>query len=146
MVDIPAPQAAQVIRYAYLWADEHAAGREEGAKDRPAAIVVTTVSGDAHNKVVVVPITHVPPSPGTDAVEMPAAIKRHLGLDNDRSWVVVDEINVFQWPGPDLRATGIPGTESVLYGFLPSGFFRAIRDRLTANIRAGRLRQVPRIE
>jgi hypothetical protein len=40
MVDIPAPKPAQVIRYSYLWADEHEAGRDEGIKDRPVAIVL----------------------------------------------------------------------------------------------------------
>ena len=46
--------------------------------------------------------TAAPGDPAT-AVEIPMPIKRHLGLDDDRSWIVVDEGNEFLWPGYDLR-------------------------------------------
>ena len=44
----PTPQAGLVIRYSYLWQSEAAAGREEGVKDRPCAVilVVEGVEGD----------------------------------------------------------------------------------------------------
>jgi hypothetical protein len=145
-MDVPAPKPAQVVCYAYLWADEHAAGNDEGSKNRPVAIVLAVPSDQPHQRVAVVPITHSPPSAHTDAIEIPAAIKRHLGLDEERSWVVLDELNVFQWPGPDLRSAGVGRTESVLFGYLPAGFFRTIRDRVAANIRKGQLRQIPRTE
>ncbi|MEQ1712739.1 MAG: hypothetical protein ABL908_15245 [Hyphomicrobium sp.] len=144
-MDIPTPKPAQVIRYAYLWADEHAAGREEGTKDRPAAIVLTMQADSNVLKVAVIPVTHTPPSVGTDAIEIPMTIKRHLRLDDHRSWIVLDEMNVFLWPGPDLRPTN-NDEATVLFGYLPSGFFRTLRDRVAANIRAGRLRQVPRTD
>jgi mRNA-degrading endonuclease toxin of MazEF toxin-antitoxin module len=145
-VDIPTPKPAQVIRYAYLWADEHAAGREEGAKDRPAAIILTLQTGSNLLRVAVVPITHAPPASATDAVEIPAIIKRHLGLDDFPSWIVLDEINVFAWPGPDLRPATGPDADTALFGYLPAGFFRTVRDRVVANIRTGKMRQVPRTE
>ena len=145
-MDIPVPQPAQVIRYAYLWADEHDAGQEEGTKDRPCAIVMALQTASNQLRVVVVPITHAPPTAGTDAIEIPATIKKHLNLDDSPSWVVVSELNVFVWPGPDLRPTNVPGTDTILCGYVSAGFFRAIRDRLTGNIRAGRIRQVPRTE
>ena len=84
---------------------------------------------------------HSPPSAAADAVEIPIVIKKHLGLDDERSWIVVTELNLFSWPGPDLRPTGAAGLDTVLYGYLPSGFFRLVRDRLTANIRANRMKQ-----
>jgi hypothetical protein len=37
-------------------------------------------------------------------------VKRHLGLDGERSWIVLDEINDFIWPGHDLRP--VPGASS----------------------------------
>jgi hypothetical protein len=45
------------------------------------------------NKIVVTvfPMTHSPPFEHRDAVELPAALKKHLGLDDERSWVVVTE-------------------------------------------------------
>jgi hypothetical protein len=36
-------------------------------------------------------------------MEIPPAVKRHLGLDDQPSWIVLDEFNVFTWPGYDLR-------------------------------------------
>lgn len=145
MMDIPSPKPAQVIRYAYLWADEYEAGREEGLKDRPAAVVMTMLLGDRDVRVVVLPITHTPPSTGTDAVEIPAAIKRSIGLDDDPSWIVVDELNVFVWPGPDLRPVST-ARDTCLYGYLPAGFFKDVRDRAVAAIKQRRARQVPRTE
>jgi len=133
-MDIPAPKPAQVIRYAYLWADEHEAGREEGTKDRPVAIVLTLEDVSDSTRVAVLPITHTPPHAATDAIEIPAAIKRHLGLDDDRSWIILDEMNVFAWPGPDLRPVHT-GTDTILFGYLPAGFFRTVRDRAAAAIR-----------
>ena len=100
-MEIPAPKPAQVIRYAYLWADEHEAGWEEGTKDRPAAILLTMQAASNSLRVAVLPITHSPPATGNDAIEIPPLIKRHLGLDDAQSWIVLNEMNVFQWPGPD---------------------------------------------
>jgi hypothetical protein len=37
--------------------------------------------------VTVLPITHSPPADPASAIEMPAPVKRHLGLDDDRSWI-----------------------------------------------------------
>lgn len=43
--------------------------------------------------VTVLPVTHAPPSVPELAVEIPAATKRRLRLDNERSWVVLSEAN-----------------------------------------------------
>ncbi|WP_156910168.1 hypothetical protein [Rubritepida flocculans] len=56
--DKPAlPAVGDVIRHAYLWSHEHAAGREEGSKDRPAAVVALVRGEDGRDEVVVFPIT-----------------------------------------------------------------------------------------
>lgn len=145
-MDIPSPKPAQGIRYAYLWAGEHEVGRDEGVKHRPAAIVMTLMTPANAVRVAVVPITHSQPVPTTDALDIPANIKRHLGLDDERSWIVLTELKVFTWPGPDMHPVPNSTPQSPLYGLLPSGFFRIVRDRLAANIRAGALRQVPRTD
>ena len=36
----PAPQPGLVVRFSYLWKREADAGREEGVKDRPCAVVI----------------------------------------------------------------------------------------------------------
>jgi hypothetical protein len=133
-----------VIRYAYLWANEHDAGREEGSKDRPAAILLT-VSAGKQTEVLALPITHSPPSHPEEAFELPPATKARLGLDGERSWVVLSEVNRFAWPGPDLRPTSLQ-RDTCLYGFLPEGVFAAIRRDFLRLRDKRQIRVVPRTE
>ncbi|RAI45163.1 hypothetical protein CH341_05500 [Rhodoplanes roseus] len=135
-----------MIRYSYLWAREAREGREEGLEDRPCAIVLVVLRDGDAPLVRVLPVTHSPPATPADALEIPQAVKQRLGLDSDRSWVVLTEANDFVWPGPDLRPA-LPGDlSSAAYGFLPPGFFRVLRDRITEQYRLKRLRALPRSE
>jgi hypothetical protein len=128
---IPTPEAGLVIGYAYLWHHEHKAGLEEGRKDRPGVIILAVEREMTGATVVIVlPITHTPPAAAGDAVEIPAAVKRHLGLDDQRSWVVVTEGNEFAWPGYDIRKA--PNTDRYDYGLLPPRFFRQVIDAFVA--------------
>src|SRR5579884_1903406 len=96
---LPAPQPALVIRYSYLWHSEFAAGREEGTKDRPCAIVAAVkAEEDGQWKVLVLPVTHSPPIYPENAIEIPQETKKRLGLDGERSWIVLTEWNEFFWP------------------------------------------------
>lgn len=142
----PRPQPGLVIRYSYLWRREALLGRDEGAKDRPCAVVVAHKDEGDRTRVYVLPITHLAPASGEIAVEIPTPVKARLGLDGDRSWVSVDEANVFYWPGPDLRTLPGSGPKSAAYGFLPPGFFRVVRDRFLANDRARKAAVVQRTE
>ncbi|OHT17951.1 MULTISPECIES: hypothetical protein [Sphingomonadaceae] len=94
--------------------------------------------------VTILPVTHTPPSDTSLAVEIPHATKVRLGLDDDRSWVVLTELNYFQWPGPDLRT--VPGDPlgEVAYGQLPTAFYETIRTRWLAAYDAGKVTQVKR--
>jgi len=142
-VSIPAPEAGLVVRYAYLWHREHQAGQEEGRKDRPAVIVIAVErEEDAATLVTVLPITHSPPAQADMAVEIPLPVKRHLGLDDRRSWVAVSEGNEFLWPGYDLQK--IPGTDRYDYGFLPPRFFAQIMAAFGKWYAAGRYSSAPR--
>lgn len=118
---LPDPEPGLVIRYAFLWGREAARGQEEGGKDRPCAVVLTAKREGEQTRVVVAPITHTPPDKDTSAVEIPAATKQRLGLDHERSWIITSEVNVFHWPGPDLRPVprGRPSDEPMYaYGML----------------------------
>jgi hypothetical protein len=139
-MSLPDPAPGLVIRYDYLWADEHEAGREEGVKTRPWVIVVAIQRQGSERLVTVVPITHTPH--GRDAKPIPAATKKRLSLDDDASWIVCTEVNRFVWPGPDLRP--LPQTGRWAYGFLPAGLFEQVRRALLAEARRQRLRLVPR--
>ncbi|HLZ84701.1 MAG TPA: growth inhibitor PemK, partial [Caulobacteraceae bacterium] len=100
----PQPLPGLVIRYSYLWHSEHLEGHEEGQKDRPCAIIASIrVDAAGDTRVLVLPVTHTAPTHAGVAVEIPTAVKRRLGLDSARSWIVLSEWNEFIWPGPDLR-------------------------------------------
>lgn len=132
---IPVPEPGLVISYAYLWHREHHAGQEEGRKERPSVMVLAMErDADGATLVAVLPITHSAPSHPSLAVEMPPPVKRHLGLDDERSWIVVAEGNEFLWPGYDLRR--IPNTDRYDYGFLPPRFFQRVLEAFLACYRA----------
>jgi hypothetical protein len=135
-----------VICYSYLWASEHHAGAEEGNKNRPCAIVAAHQVIEGREVVTVVPITHSRPADAANAVEIPAALKKHLGLDDQPSWVVVTETNDFIWPGPDLQP--LPGVtpRRFEYGMLPPRFFTHIRDKILQAHLNRRLDRVPRTD
>lgn len=143
---IPNPEPGLVIRYAYLWLREFSQGREEGSKDRPCAIVLAAVGEDGQKRVLVVPVTHGAPADTGAAIELPPAIKRHLGLDAGRSWVILSESNLFDWPGPDLRRIGERDSDSVAYGLLPPRFFAELRSRFVSLELATKSRRVLRTE
>lgn len=119
-----------VFRYAYLWEWQSRQGREEGDKDRPCLVLaLVTTLADGAQVVRVLPITHASPKRASDAVEIPAATKRRLGLDEGRSWIILTESNRFVWPGPDLRSVD---SESGYCGPLPPALFDEVRRRFVA--------------
>ena len=80
----PAPQPGLVIRYSYLWKREALTGQEEGAKDRPCAVVLAVRDEAGRMQIYALPITHSPPTDGADAIEIPAMVKARMGLDGAR--------------------------------------------------------------
>ncbi len=146
-MSLPEPELGLVIRYAYLWKSEHDQGRDEGVKDRPAAIVLNVTAADIGDaRVTVLPITHTPPKDAAHAIEIPPAVKRRLGLDDERSWVILTEGNEFTWPGPDLRPQPGEDLSSVAYGLLPPGLFSEVLRRFVALAKNGLSAKVPRSE
>lgn len=133
---LPKPVPGLVLRYSYLWFAEHREGREEGVKDRPCAVILVTQDLGGDEIVTALPITHSPPRFTEHAMEIPARTKARLGLDGERSWVVLTEANQFVWPGPDLRPAVAGDLQSVAYGLLPRAFFLELRARFVDMLRA----------
>jgi hypothetical protein len=130
------PFPGLIVRYAFLWSDEAQGsdaaqpGRTEARKDRPCVIVVAVRRETGqHLRVRVVPITHAPHHPDR-AVQVPPKVKRHLGLDADASWIVLDEANEFVWPGVDLRPISRTKPGVWTYGVLPRELFEALQTQL----------------
>lgn len=141
-MSLPAPEPGLVISYAFLWPHEADAGAAEGRKTRPCAIVVATRSDpDGDLMAIVAPVTQTPPADPTFAVELPPEVKRRLGLDGERSWVRLDCLNRFAWPGYDLHPR--PGG-GFAYGRLPHALWDRIRQGILDLHRARQVRTVPR--
>ena len=139
MDDLPA--IGHVISHGFLWKREAEQGREEGWKDRPCVIVRVQELEGNERRVFVAPITHTAPAEKERAVEIPAATKRRLGLDDERSWLVTTELNHFLWPGYDVRPTP-DGRER--YGTLSGSTLRSTLEQIATNIRDRTLRMVDR--
>ena len=129
------PEPGLVVSYAYLWRHEAAQGLQEGRKDRPCVIVAAVEQNtDGTQRVTVLPITHQDPGRRRQA--------KALGLDLERSWVMVDEANLFTWPGYDLRK--VPGSGDFHYGFLPPNFFNKVMSAGRAWLKRHGLTVTPR--
>jgi hypothetical protein len=124
---IPDPKPGLVVRYDYLWAREAASGRD-GGKERPSCLVAASDSAANPRFVVLLPITHSPPTGDAVGVAIPSKVRESIGLDDAPSWVIVSEHNVDEWPNAGLSP--LPGRPGVFsYGFLPPGLFAALKAR-----------------
>jgi len=142
-----APERGSVIRYAYLWADENDRGQEEGRKDRPAVVLALSIrQADGGVELLVLAVTHTPPTAESDAVVFPQAIKRHIGLDGEPSWIVTTEANSFIWPGPDIRPVPGRNPTTAIYGRVPDGLLRLVARSYLANRDRQRDRLVTRTQ
>lgn len=136
------PKVGWIFRYSYLWHRQYLQGREEAEKDRPTLVLaIVATLADGVSVVRVLPVTHTPPSNADDAIEIPVATKRRLGLDDERSWIVLTESNRFVWPGRDIRP--VDG-DSGYYGPLPPAFFDEVKQKFVALARGQKHRVSPR--
>jgi hypothetical protein len=139
---LPDPECGLVISYFYLWRHERENGRTEGIKARPCVVLLVRTQDDGTRRITVAPMTHSAPLDPTSAIEIPPAVKRHLGLDAERSWVVLDDFNEFTWPGFDLCPVPVkPGRYD--YGLLPPALFTRIVNRILELRRAPRIPSSP---
>ena len=138
---LPFPEPGLVVSYSYLWDAEHSRGLEEGVKDRPCVVILLTERADTRSVVTVVPVTHAP-SADDDAVELPPATKRRLGLDDARSWVVSSVRSIASYGrGPIFaRCRAASPTGSITAFSLPLSFVKSPTDlRLPFKRRGWRL-------
>ncbi len=140
---IPTPEPGLIISYAYVWDHEAQSGQDEGREDRPCVIALAIErQQDGETLVTVLPVTHRLPDDAAAAVEIPLAVKKHLGLDDARSWVIVSEGDQFVWPGYDLRK--VPNTDRFDYGYLPPRFFKEVLAAFWAWHKAHKVTVTPR--
>ena len=139
---IPEPEPGLVVHFNYLWSRESGRGREEARYPRPCTIVLSyRRTADGVTVVLLAPITHAQPRADDRAIEIPRAVKQHLGLDEARSWVMIDEVNETAWPGYDLQPTP---EGQYAYGFIPRPLFQRIKSGILEVLKERRLKRVPR--
>jgi hypothetical protein len=145
-MSLPKPETGLVIHYAFLWRSEADRCEEEGRKDRPCAVVVARhVATAGAIEVMVAPITHRQPGDMQAALEIPPKVKQRLGLDDAPSWIITDALNVFPWPGPDLRS--VPNSDrGFAYGHLPKKLADEVVRRVLMHVRHGEMKAVRRTE
>lgn len=140
------PRPGLVLRYDFLWKEDRDAGREDGTKDRPCAVVLVSVAlADDSRKVLLCPITHSPVSPGETGLPIPPAVARHLGLDDRPSWIKTHQVNVITWQNGRIPAGIVPARPGVwAFGQLPDSLGRAMFAQVLENSRKRSLGQVAR--
>jgi hypothetical protein len=139
---LPRPEPGLIVSYNYLWRHERHRGADEGRKSRPCLVVHVEVLAEGRQRVLVAAVTHSAPASGAFAVEVPPRVADALGLDEDRKWIILDEVNRFVWPGYDLRPVG--KEQGIAYGFVPPRLFDRCREAFLAAYDAARLRAVDR--
>jgi hypothetical protein len=141
---LPEARPGLVFRYEYIWKRQSLAGQTVGEKERPACVVLVVSSAGGSQRVLIVPITTQAPGDDVPALEIPAAVKRHLCLDADRrSWIILSEANLDAWPSPDMRP--IPGKGSRFeYGLLPLKMVNSIRETISTALATRQLDCVSR--
>ena len=90
-------------------------------------VVLATEGTGAGVRVVVAPMTIRPPRADDPVVEVPAAVRRHLGLGDERRWIVGSEVNHFIWPGPDVRPARREANVSPYHGKIPARLLEQVR-------------------
>ncbi|WP_274630929.1 type II toxin-antitoxin system PemK/MazF family toxin [Arvimicrobium flavum] len=139
------PKPGLVVRYDFLWKAESAKGLDSG-KDRPCAIVLTMAEKpDGSKDVLLCAITHSPPGKDETAIAVPPAVARHLGLDDQPSWIKTDQVNVLRWERGRIPY-GISQARkgAWAYGMLPQALGRQAFEQVRAKARGRQLQTVKR--
>lgn len=139
------PKPGLVIRYDFLWKEDDRAGVTSG-KDRPCAVVlILDEREDGARRVLLCAITHSPPVAGETAVELPVAVCRHLGFDDERSWIKTEQVNLLIWPKDRIPYGVQPvARDRWFYGMLPQAIGRQVFEQVREKARQRRLRSVDR--
>jgi hypothetical protein len=143
-----APPVGFVIAYEFLW-ESQAGDREDGAKTYPAGVVMARKVEASATIAYVLGISHRQPQPGERALQLPPKLKRYLGLDEEPSWIYTDQLNVFTWPGPDLRpaerlSTRRDAAGTCVIAPLPSDWFEIVKDHLLESRHRGLVAAIKR--
>lgn len=145
MTELPAPKVGMVVNYEYIWARQFRDGfkPEDVVKIRPCAILAV-VEGKDDTTVYVSPMTHTAPYHPERSIKLGEDTSRRLRMDCNSTYLMVDEVNKFTWPGDGLRRVFNRGAASYSFGNLPEAVLLEARSKLKAFNASKALSFVPR--
>lgn len=144
------PPVGHVVAYEYLWRSQSGM-RDDGAKTYPTALILARHDQGPAPLVYALGISHKPPQLQERALALPLKLKRWLGLDDDPSWIYTDQLNIFVWPGPDLRPAHQltkrrDAGDGCVIGPLPQDWFDLVKLHVRDSRRLGKLAALKRGE
>lgn len=144
----PTAPIGSLIAYEFLWSSQSNT-REDGAKVYPTAVIIVRTDIGPRPLVYALGISHKPPLPDERAMEVPPKLARHLGLDDRQMWIYTNQLNVFTWPGPDLRpaewlTSRVDARGGCVIGALPTDWFEKVKLHLKESFMLKKVRPVKR--
>ncbi|MEI9986768.1 MAG: hypothetical protein WDN69_28520 [Aliidongia sp.] len=127
---LPEPKLGLVVHYGFIWARLGSGTPPDSGKHRPCLIVDLEsleergLPGRPIRRVTYLPISHVPPRQGEQAIAVPPRVARHLGLSSETPFLYTSHAVEDDWP---FDLSPIPGSSDRFdYGFIPPRLFDAI--------------------
>ncbi len=127
---LPKPELGLVVHYGFVWAAPDRRPPPDHGKNRPCLIVglrdinEPSAGGRRVLRVIYLPISHMAPRQGEQAIAIPSRVARHLGLSAETSFLYTSYAVEDDWP---FDVAPIPGTEGRFdYGLVPPNFFAMV--------------------
>ncbi|MSO98066.1 MAG: hypothetical protein EXR11_07605 [Rhodospirillaceae bacterium] len=127
---LPKPELGLVVNYAFVWASAGRHPPDDTGKSRPCLIVdledvdEAQTGGRLVKRVTYVPISHIAPQKGENAITIPTRVAVYLKLSEETSYLYTSYAVEDDWPF-DLEK--IPGSDDRFdYGLIPPKLFNAV--------------------
>jgi len=127
---LPAPKLGLVVHYGFVWIGAGRRSPPDAGKHRPCLIVdleqveEPDLPGRSIVRVTYLPISHVAPRGGEQAIAIPSRVAQHLGLTAQQSLIYTSYEMEDDWP---FDLAHLPGSGSRFdYGFVPPRLFEAV--------------------
>ena len=137
---LPEPKLGLVVHYGFVWASSTRRAPPDAGKERPCLIVdlervaEPMLHGRQVIRVTYLPISHVAPRRGEDAIIIPPRVAQHLGLTSQRFYLYTSYAVEDDWP---FDLAHVPGTRDRFdYGFVPPRLFQAVAADFAAYLAA----------
>jgi hypothetical protein len=127
---LPRPELGLVVRYGFTWKSPDRRLPPDAGKDRP-CLIIDLREAEGATRVIYLPISHTAPRDSEQAFEFGDALRRHLGLDGQTSYLYTSYACEDDWPY-DLAKR--PGTDDFDYGFIPPRLFARVADEFARRL------------